>query len=84
MAQKPVELILVVSKSTAQKYEGYELQVGQFKRYEGPFRKDYIDLNEGRRWKAIRPILLRIDLPPEGHEVPEDLEFLSRRILRKL
>lgn len=82
--EKPVELTLVVSKATAAKYEHFELVVAEFKKYEGPFRKNLIDLNGGRTWKSIRSILVPVDLPPEGHEVPEDLEILAKRIRRKL
>jgi hypothetical protein len=52
----------------------------QFKIYEGPFKKNLLDLNMGRRWDFIEPIILKLRLPPTGLEQPSALIRLVQEV----
>ena len=82
--KKPVEFTLKVSKPAADKYTRFELRIKGLKKFEGPFRGDLIDLNAERRWDPIKPLVLPVELPPAGREVPDALLLLTRRIERQL
>lgn len=61
----------------------FAVTIQKFKKYEGPFQKDDLDLNAGRRWEEISPITLKVGLPPEGKAVPEPVQEVLARVQRR-
>ena len=59
-----------------------ELRLTGVKRYDGPFKKNRIDLNDRRTWNPIRAITIDLDLPPEGKEIPKPLAALVSDVQR--
>lgn len=74
--KEPVEMDLLFPPRSLEKVKFLELAVAGLKKYEGPFKKDWIDLNAGRKWEAIPPVALKVELPPEGAKVPAPLQEL--------
>ncbi|MGH9360545.1 MAG: hypothetical protein ACRD2T_01405 [Thermoanaerobaculia bacterium] len=56
------------------------LVLREWKRYEGPFEGDQLDLNGGRRWEAIEPIGLDLRVPPGGLETPRAVAQLVAEV----
>ncbi len=56
------------------------LVLQNFMRYEGPFEKDQIDLNGGRRWDPVDPITADLRPPPGGPEPPAALLRLIKEV----
>ena len=54
----------------------FQLEIAGLRKFEGPFVDDLIDLNRGRKWDPIESIRTRVDLPPEGTDIPKVLEWL--------
>ncbi len=76
LEKEPVEMDLLFAPRSLEKVKFLELTVAGIKKYEGPFKKDRIDLNDGRKWEAIPLVDMKIELPPEGVKVPEALQEL--------
>ena len=79
----PAELRLLVKKPKALKsLSKLELRLTGVKRYDGPFKKNRIDLNDRRTWNPIRAITIDLDLPPGGKEIPKPLAALVSDVHR--
>lgn len=76
LEKKPAEIDLLPRRKLKGSLAGLTLRIDRFKRYEGPFKSDEIDLNEGRRWDALPAITLRLAPPPEGGSLPPEVRRL--------
>jgi len=74
----PVEIELLISRATIQKrgYDGFRVDLNHWKRYEGPFAKDLLDLNDKRPWDPLRDVHVYVSTPPLGFVVGPELKKL--------
>ncbi len=80
LEKKPARLDLVARTKGDTKRTRVELLLTRVKQYLGPFRRDQIDLNSGRRWEEIDPVRLELTLPPSGAALPEPLREIIAEI----
>lgn len=76
---KPVEAELLF-KVREQKDMPKSLKVSGFKRYEGTFQDDILDLNYGRTWDPIPAIDAALQPPPAGLQIPPAVARLVREV----
>ena len=85
LEKKRAELQLSFQAKYLQKAEVFRLRLGGgLKRYRGPFERNLIDLGNRRTWDPIETIEMRVDLPPEGTEIPASLRDLLEQVSRKI
>lgn len=80
LEKKPVAADLVFPRRWLHGLDSFELQVDGIKVYVGPFAGGQLDLNQGRTWESVGRQRLRLDLPPEGLEVPRELQEVVRLV----
>jgi hypothetical protein len=78
LEEKPAELEFVVPSRLVEKAAGlsFDLSLSGWRRYEGPFEADFLDLNENRQWKDLDAFGLALRLPPSGLETSAELKAL--------
>ncbi|MBN1443642.1 MAG: hypothetical protein JXA90_13110 [Planctomycetes bacterium] len=78
LEEKPARLDLLVSRRTLERTGSREFRVAisQWKKYEGPFEKDRLDLNLGRSWDEVKDLDLQVSLPPAGLATSPELQEL--------
>lgn len=76
----PAELEVLVRKSqiAGSKSRIFRVSFEGWKRYEGPWAGDILDLNESRSWQDAARLVLEIRLPPGGLAVSPALEALLK------
>lgn len=72
----PVGYDLLISPRDAGRSEAFTVTLEHWKRYEGPFAEDLLDLNEDRAWDEIEAIQFRVDPPAGRLEVRPQLRAL--------
>ena len=82
LEDKPVEIELLVSRALIKKrgYDEFRLDLNHWKRYEGPFAKDLLDLNEKRPWEPLRGVHVQVSTPPLGLTVGPELRQLVQAV----
>ena len=74
----PAELEVLVRRSQVEssKSRTFRISFENWKRYEGPWSDDVLDLNENRPWQELDALTLEIRLPPGGLTVSHALKAL--------
>jgi hypothetical protein len=80
LEKRPASAEFTFSAKGLEKTAAFDLRLSELKKYEGPFKKNQIDLNAHRRWEPIAPLGLKVELPPEGTTLPEAIETLLDEI----
>lgn len=80
----PVEIELLLNQKLLGKKgsRSCTVQLRHWKRYEGPFDGDILDLNEKRPWKAINELQIVVQLPASGRRVSRQLRELLEEVQR--
>ena len=78
------ELEVLVDKKSLLKSKAEFFRVGlhHWQRYEGPFEKDAVDLNESRPWPVLKDVQLEVRLPPSEMKVMKELRELVGEVER--
>lgn len=76
----PAELEVLVRQSqiVGSKSRTFRVSLANWKRYEGPWAGDILDLNESRPWQNLVNLTLEIRLPPGGLAVSDALQALVK------
>ena len=76
----PAELEVLVKQSqiAGSKSRTFRVSLAGWKRYEGPWADDLLDLNENRSWQELTSLTLDIRLPPGGLAVSPALQALLK------
>ena len=76
----PAELEVLVKQSqiAGSKSRTFRISLAGWKRYEGPWADDLLDLNENRSWQELTNLTLDIRLPPGGLVVSPALQALLK------
>lgn len=84
LEEKPAEVEILVRQQTVQKTRSgsFVLSLHHWKKYEGPFEKDVLDLNQGRPWDTLKDLRLKIDIPPSGMAVSPEILALVDEVRR--
>lgn len=76
----PAEIEVLVRRSQVKgsKSRTFRISFENWKRYEGPWDDDILDLNESRPWQELKALTLEIRLPPGGLTVSPALQALLK------
>jgi hypothetical protein len=81
LEEKPAQVELLLRRQDLEKAAaGFRLSFLQWKRYEGPFEKNTLDLNQNRVWDEVPDLEMQLELPPAGFTVSPEVEELMAEI----
>jgi len=82
LERDPAEVEILVRRAQLERSRqgAFRVELREWKRYEGPWDRKVLDLNENREWKDIDGVALDVRLPPAGWEVHPDLEALVESV----
>jgi hypothetical protein len=78
----PSQLEILVSREHLERTRSrvFRLRLHNWKRYEGPFEKNVLDLNENRRWDPLSDVSLVVELPPAGMAISPEIQALVGQV----